>query len=501
MLLVVLLLGINGLAIGSLITARGRTDEAAREELQRRAAEQVRTLEAELAAIRGDLLFLSRSPSFLRLAAPDDPPDPYRQRWSRLDAEGASLLFLRAHAGVDRLAAEDGAGRPMLAAGRRGGAPIVLPAGSPGARPDRSVVPPVPAAAETRVYADLAPDRLLEGLAAGGIAWTLEEDAASRAAPTDDRLRVSVPVRDDAWEPPLEWTLTAVANESGLLSSMEHLAEDYRNTVLLNVALILFTGLLAWTALREVREVARLEAERRQAERVRELELGLLHSDRLASLGRMAAGIAHEINNPLEGMRNYLQLAVEDLRQGEAESAGRHLDNVREGHDRVAAIVRSTLRHADADRAPKEPLDLTEVAQRTVDFARDNPKASGVEIRGPGAGRSVPVRGSSTTLGQLILNLVLNACEAQEGSGRVDVTVEAVDGEGVVRVDDDGPGLPADRDRVFEPFYSTKGSTGLGLFLCHAIAEDHGGRLTARNRDGGGARLELRLPLASGDTP
>jgi signal transduction histidine kinase len=509
-LLVVLLVGINGLAIGTLVVARSRADAALRDELGRRAEEHARAVRADLASIRGDLLFLSRSPSFLRLAdlsGASADADAYRLRWTRLDAEGAALLFLRSHPGVERLVAVGGDGTPLLAAGRRGGAPIVLPAGTPGApRPGRAVVPPVDAAAEARVFVDLAPDRLLHDRASGGVGLTLVEgradeaagaDRAARAAP----LRAVVPVQDDSWEPPIDWRLAAQGTESGLMSSMEHLASDYRNTVVLNVALIAFTALLGWTALREVREVARLEAERRQAERVRELELGLLHTDRLASLGRMAASIAHEINNPLEGMRNYLELAADDLRHGDADSARRHLDNVQEGLDRVAAIVRSTLRHADAGRAPKEAMDLRAVVERTVEFARENPKAVGTEIHGPGPSAAVTVHGNSTTLGQLVLNLVLNACEAQAGTGHVHVRVEANGADGIVRVDDEGPGLPADEvDRVFEPFYSTKGSTGLGLFLCHGIAEDHGGRLTAANRPEGGARLELRIPLATGES-
>jgi signal transduction histidine kinase len=95
----------------------------------------------------------------------------------------------------------------------------------------------------------------------------------------------------------------------------------------------------------------------------------------------------------------------------------------------------------------------------------------------------------------VLMNLVLNACEAQSGGGEVRLSAARVGGRIQVEIADRGPGIaPADLARVFEPFFSTKGSTGLGLSVCHTIVSQHGGELKARNREGGGAVFSLTLP-------
>ena len=104
------------------------------------------------------------------------------------------------------------------------------------------------------------------------------------------------------------------------------------------------------------------------------------------------------------------------------------------------------------------------------------------------------------TLGQLFLNLLLNACQAQAEGGEVEVAVGREGEWARVAVADRGPGLPAEaQERLFEPFFSTRDSTGLGLAVCHRIAGDHGGEIGGENRPDGGAVFTVRLPLAAGD--
>ena len=130
---------------------------------------------------------------------------------------------------------------------------------------------------------------------------------------------------------------------------------------------------------------------------------------------------------------------------------------------------------------------------------RSNPAFRPVELSlaAPGPAH-LAVAGNATTLGQLFLNLLMNACQAQPEGGRVEVSSQVKEGRVVVAVEDRGPGIsPEVAGRLFEPFVSTRGSTGLGLAVCHGIVREHGGEIRASNRPGGGARFEVELPLAA----
>jgi signal transduction histidine kinase len=283
---------------------------------------------------------------------------------------------------------------------------------------------------------------------------------------------------------------------SQLVTSVGELAQQYRNTVLLNLALLALAWIVVLLALRDVRRLARAEAKARHEARLRELESRVRHGDRLASLGRMATDIAHEINNPLEGMANYLSLLEESLRSGSTEEARALTLRVREGLGRVATIIRQVLRFGSLSAVPKEKTDLRDVIVKTVDFAKASPRAAGVAIEMSGSSEPLPVYGNTTALSQLVSNLFFNACEAQSTGGVVRVEWAIEDGFAAVRVSDRGPGLPAeDLERVFEPFHSTKGSSGLGLTVSHGIATEHGGSLRAENLPDGGACFTLKVPL------
>ncbi|HET7294371.1 MAG TPA: ATP-binding protein [Vicinamibacteria bacterium] len=237
----------------------------------------------------------------------------------------------------------------------------------------------------------------------------------------------------------------------------------------------------------------------REEARVRELERQLFHAERLTTLGQLAAGIAHEINNPLEGMANYLTLAQEDLARGDAAAAGPRLQGVRQGLERAAATVRQVLAHADPGTAPRAPVDVNRILEETLDFIRSRREFGRIEFGADLHGGALLTLGSATMLGQVASNLVINACEAQPQGGEVRVRSSLDAGRVVVEVADRGPGVPeADRQRIFEPFFSTKHSTGLGLSVCHAIARQHEGEIKVLPREGGGAVFRLTLPCLEG---
>jgi signal transduction histidine kinase len=210
------------------------------------------------------------------------------------------------------------------------------------------------------------------------------------------------------------------------------------------------------------------------------LEQRLAQQDRLSSIGLLAAGIAHEINNPLEGIANWLALG----------EAGR----VREGLDRIRAIARDLLSFARRDPGDG-PAEVKGCVARALDLARYGQAFRGVEVRDrvpPGLAVAAPPR----LLEQVLLNLFLNAGTAMRGSGRVEIDA-ARDGASVtVVVADHGPGIAAqDLPRLFDPFFSRTGGTGLGLCVSYGMVRACGGELRAAN-GAAGAVFTVELPAA-----
>ncbi len=496
------LVAINAVAIWEIVAAgRGARRQAARE-LELRTMGRGRALEAALANLRGDLVYLARSAPLSELGAWSRGEDPVRRRWHRLDLEGALLLFAEAHPAVEALLLREG-GEVLVAVGRRSGAPLVVAAAealseaaTAGlARGEWSL--PAPSAARLESWID--PGRLLRSVdpgAGGGLRLHLVPPAASAAS--GERVAV-VPVSDPRWQPPLAWWLEGREVESEIERSVAALALRYRTTVLLNLAVIGASLLVGLLALRQARQRARAEAAAEREREVRELEGRLAASERLASVGRLAAGIAHEVNNPLEGMANFLALLESDLAAGRAEAAADHARRVGEGLTRTAGIVRQVLAFADPGRAPRETVELAGAIAEAAGLLRGQFCAAEIEVAtGP---QPLAVTANRVGMGQLFFNLLLNACQAQEGRGRVEVRLERSGAQAIVTVGDRGPGLAPDAlPHIFEPFFSTRGSTGLGLADCYGIVRDHGGEITARNRREGGALLEVRLPLVATPT-
>jgi signal transduction histidine kinase len=277
--------------------------------------------------------------------------------------------------------------------------------------------------------------------------------------------------------------------------SLEPLATRYRSTIALNLAIMAVTMLLGFFAIQEARQRQWLEYRTRENARVREIERQLFHAERLSTVGRLAAGMAHEINNPLEGMSNYLRLAREALERGQPAAAAAHLEGVHEGLRMAAGIVRRVLDHAQGSATPGTAADLNEILSHSVAFVRSREEFSAIRFDLDLAPDGATVQGSPVMLGQVFLNLLLNACEAQPGGGQISVRSRSNGFHVLAEIADRGPGVPAsERGRIFEPFHSTKQSTGLGLSICHSIVKQHEGELSVEDREGGGAVFVVRLP-------
>ena len=490
---------------------------------------RARGLDRVLAGTRADLEFLAGSPLVTRILAGRAGARDPEQSAQRDATESALLLFLRAHGEVTRLAVRAAGGEPLVLVGRRGGVPILWVASNPtggegpAMAPDRprlaAVVPLARAEGDKtstpgpRLEAEIAPSLLLtdpdvSGRPAEGaepscvLADGTGRTMARRESPVGDQpLEASADVTVAGWTSASPWRLRCAQSADVATAFVEPVAARYRTTLALNLGAMSLAVLLGLLAVREVAQRERLEARAREETRVRDLERQLFHAERLTTAGRLAAGIAHEINNPLEGMANYLSLARGALERGDVEAARRRLEGVRQGLDRAALVVRQVLAHADPAKAPRTAVDLNRVLAESTEFVRSRPEFGSVRFESALAEAPLTVEGNPIMLGQVVLNLIVNACEAQPGGGEVRVSSRAAEGSVLAEVADRGPGIAAvDRERIFEPFFSTKNSTGLGLSICHAIVRQHGGRLEARPRPDGGTVFQMTLPSAPART-
>ena len=247
---------------------------------------------------------------------------------------------------------------------------------------------------------------------------------------------------------------------------------------------------------------ARLEEEVLEAtDKARQAEAAAMTQRRLAAMGELAAGIAHEINNPLGGLQNaVVSLERDDL---PAERRTRYLGLLQTGLERIGETV-ARLRRFTPRAAAARPFDLVEVTRDAIDLVQHRAGRLGVELAREGEA-SLVVVGARNDLGQALLNVLANALDALEESGsqdprgpRIEVRVRAARGGGSVSVRDNGPGVgPEELARVSDLFYTTKDvgkGTGLGLALVHNALRNDGGDVRIDSVEGRSFEVELWLP-------
>lgn len=233
-------------------------------------------------------------------------------------------------------------------------------------------------------------------------------------------------------------------------------------------------------------------------ERLRETERAALRAEQLAWVGQMAAGIAHEIRNPLMAIKLLVQAGAE--RPGGPALRPRDFEVLDEEIGRLEQIVSGFLDFARPPRPNPRRFDAVEYVAQALDGVQPRAELQGVSLSLDRTGGPVVVSADPNQLRQVFLNLLINALDAQPKGGSIELGVRVDRSAGepavVLTVADAGPGIaPGVADRIFEPFVSTKESgLGLGLSICRRIAEAHGGTLSAGDRPGGGAVFTLRLP-------
>jgi signal transduction histidine kinase len=246
---------------------------------------------------------------------------------------------------------------------------------------------------------------------------------------------------------------------------------------------------------RDVTVQARLESER---EALREQ---LAESERLASLGQFVAGIAHEMNNPLQGVLGHLELLM--TTSADARPLRKELRHIYREADRAAKIVRNLLVFAGDRPMAKRRVNVDRVLARVLSSRRAALTRKGIDVAHRSSAGTPWISGDPLLLQQAFLNLLINAehaITAVASAGKIEIATSAARGEAgvVITIRDSGPGIPPDvLPRIFDPFFTTKDAgqgTGLGLAITYGIVQEHGGSIQARNCPDGGAMFTVELP-------
>jgi two-component system, NtrC family, sensor kinase len=258
-------------------------------------------------------------------------------------------------------------------------------------------------------------------------------------------------------------------------------------------------------------EQARIEEQvRRKTAELERVYKTLLTTEKLASIGKLAATVAHEINNPLFGILTYSKLVRREL--AKQEFAGREdlagqLETIERESKRCGDLVKNLLTFGRQAPSHREPNDLNVVVQRAVALVKHKLDLQSVELQQSLAGDLPPVECDANQMQQVLIVLLVNASEAMPKGGSVSLStaLDPATDQVVVRVKDSGSGIPEDvLPHIFEPFFTTKQDqlrTGLGLAVAHSIVEQHGGEISVRSTRGEGTEFTVALPASAAPCP
>jgi len=237
---------------------------------------------------------------------------------------------------------------------------------------------------------------------------------------------------------------------------------------------------------------------------LRRAQRDVVRAEKLAAVGRLSAGIAHEIGNPVGIISGYLDL----LRQDDisVEKRDDFISRAMDETERINRIVRQLLDFSRDKGEEEKVFSINDIIDRTLEICRSQPLTGRAEISFASRAARDLVFGVPDLIEQVVLNLVINSVDAIRDSGRsaeegvIRINTEDRDGRLLLYVDDNGPGIPAsDLDKLFDPFFTTKepgSGTGLGLFIAWSVIERMNGGIKVGNNIGGGARFIIDLPLA-----
>jgi two-component system NtrC family sensor kinase len=251
--------------------------------------------------------------------------------------------------------------------------------------------------------------------------------------------------------------------------------------------------------IRDLRQIRRLEQQMAH-------QAHILHQDKMMSLGRLAASVAHEINNPLSGVLNYIRLmrrivSTEPPGPKETDKFKSYLGTVEKEVQRCARIVSNLLTFARTSDVVFKPVDIRELIEQCLVLSGHRLQLGNIEPKIDVSEQLPTIQGDANQLQQCLINLVFNAMDAMPGGGRLEIKARCSEDRRaiIITVADNGCGMaPENLARIFDPFFTTKQEgqgTGLGLSTTYGIIEKHKGTIDAQSRPGHGATFAIKLPV------
>ncbi|MCK5836857.1 MAG: PAS domain S-box protein [Desulfobacula sp.] len=234
----------------------------------------------------------------------------------------------------------------------------------------------------------------------------------------------------------------------------------------------------------------------------KELEMAqkqLAQSEKMASLGQLAAGVAHEINNPLTGVLFYASLLLEraDIDEGMREDLGYILEDA----NRCKSIVKSLLVYSRSAGTEKNLVQLNDIVEQSLTLIRDQKKFRNIKIVKALSDEMMLIQADTSKLNQMVINLVINAADAMDGVGTITLTTykEKMLKQIYLEIKDTGSGIPpGNLSKIFDPFFTTKEvgkSTGLGLSIVYGIVEEHGAKISVKKTGSKGTTFVIEFPM------
>lgn len=225
----------------------------------------------------------------------------------------------------------------------------------------------------------------------------------------------------------------------------------------------------------------------------------LLQSEKMAGLGRLAAGVAHEINNPMSGIMLYANLVQEEL--GPEHELNSDLETIVHEAERCKVIVADLLEFSHQTTYEMEPVDFNEVIRKTLTILQHQPLFQNIAIESDLFDELPSIFGNAIRLNQVVMNIIVNAAQAMDGNGKITIISRTRANQDIneIIIQDTGPGIESDLlEKIFDPFFTTKATgegTGLGLSVSYAIVKEHKGSIRVASTKESGTTFTLRFPV------